>query len=81
MPEILLWPLLLNAVETKKRGVRAIDGFKKKLMIQDSEILACPEFQVKLKMGKYFMNEKILEEYSATIYEIDPFFMSITEKK
>ena len=50
-------------------------------MIQDSEILACPEFQVKLKMGKYFMNEKILEEYSATIYEIDPFFMSITEKK
>ena len=50
-------------------------------MIQDSEILGCPEFQVKLKMGKYFMNEKILEEYSATIYEIDPFFMSITEKK
>ena len=42
MPEILLWLLLLNAVETKKRGVRAIDGFKKKLMIQDSEILACP---------------------------------------
>ena len=59
---------IIKCCRDEKRGVRAIDGFKKKLMIQDSEILACPEFQVKLKMGKYFMNEKILEEYSATIY-------------
>ena len=45
------------------------------------EILKCPEFEVKSKIGKLFMNEKILEEYSDRIYEIDPFFMNITKKK
>ena len=54
---------------------------EKKLMIPDSEISACPEFEVKSKVGKLFMNEKILEECSVKTYEIDPFFMSITKKK
>ena len=27
------------------------------------------------------MNEKILEEYSVRVYEIDPFFICITQKK
>ena len=58
----------------KKRDIRAIDGFRKKLMIPDSEIPKCPEFEVKSKIGKLFMNEKILEEYSVKIYEIDPYF-------
>ena len=58
----------------KKRGIRAIDGFRKKLMIPDSEIPKCPEFEVKSKIGKLFMNEKIFEEYSVRIYEIDPYF-------
>ena len=58
----------------KKRGIRAIDGFRKKLIIPDSEILKCPEFEVKSKIGKLFMNEKILEEYYVKIYEIDPYF-------
>ena len=31
----------------KTRGIRAIDGFRKKLMILDSEIFKCPEFEVK----------------------------------
>ena len=31
----------------KKRGIRAIDGFRKKLTISDSEITKCPEFEVK----------------------------------
>ena len=57
----------------KKRGIGAIDGFRKKLMIPDSEIRACPEFEVKSKVVKLFMNEKILEEYSVKIYGIDPF--------
>ena len=34
----------------KKRGVRAIDRFRKKLMIPDSEFPECPEFEVKLKI-------------------------------
>ena len=43
-------------------------------MIPDSEIPKCPEFEVKSKIGKLCMNEKILEEYSVKIYEIDPYF-------
>ena len=58
----------------KKRGIRAINGFRKKLMIPDSEIPKCPEFEVKSKIRKLFMNEKVLEEYSVRIYKIDPYF-------
>ena len=58
----------------KKKGIRAIDGFRKRLMIPDSEIPKCPEFEVKSKIGKMFVNEKVLEEYSVRIYEIDPGF-------
>ena len=50
-------------------------------MIPDSEITECPEYEVKSKIGNIFVNEKILEEYPVKIYEIDPFFISITEKK
>ena len=45
--EMMSWLLLLNAVEKKTRGIRAIDGFIKKLVIPDSEIPKCPEFEVK----------------------------------
>ena len=38
----------------KKRGIRTIDGFRKKLMVLDSEIPVCPEFEVKSKIGKWF---------------------------
>ena len=31
----------------KTRAIRAIDGFRNKLMIPDSEIPKCPEFEVK----------------------------------
>ena len=31
----------------KTRGIRAIDGFRKKLKISESEISKCPEFEVK----------------------------------
>ena len=51
------------------------------LMNPESEFPACPEFEVKSKRGKLFMNEKIFEEYSVKIYEIDPFFMSIAKKR
>ena len=42
-------------------------------MIPESEISECPEYKVKLKIGNIFVNEKILEEYFAKIYEIDPY--------
>ena len=36
---------IIKRVEAKKkRGIRAIDGFREKLMIPDSEIPKCREF-------------------------------------
>ena len=64
----------------KTRGIRAIDGFRKKLMIPDSEIPKYLEFQIKLKIGKIFKNHNPLEEYSVRIYEIDPYFYEHYEK-
>ena len=54
---------------------------EKKLMIPDSEIPKCPEFEVKSKIGKLLMNEKFLEEYSVRIYEIDPYFYEHHKEK
>ena len=38
--------------EKKKIGKRKIDGFRKKLMIPDSETTESPEFEVKSKIRK-----------------------------
>ena len=65
----------------KTRGIRAIDGFRNKLMIPDSEIPKCPEFEAKSKIGKIFKKHNPLEEYSVKIYEIDPYFYEHYEKK
>ena len=59
----------------KKRGIRAIDGFRKQL------ISKCPEHEVKSKIGTIFVNEKMLEEYSVKNYEIDPYFSEHCRKK
>ena len=58
----------------KKRGIRAIGGFRKRLMIPDHEISVSIEHVAKSKIGTIFANEKTLEEYSVKIYEIDPYF-------
>ena len=39
------------------------------------------EHRVKSKIGTIFKKEKILEEYSVKIYEIDPYFSKNYEKK
>ena len=65
----------------KKRGVKAIDGFRKKLMIPDSETSVCPEFEVKSKIGKIFKKRNSIEKYSVRIYEIDSYFYKHYEKK
>ena len=64
-----------------ERGIRAIDGFRKIWIVPDSEISVSPEHEVKSKIGIIFMNEKILEEYSVKIYEIDPYFYEHYRKK
>ena len=82
MSEMMSWLLLLNVAGVKKRrGLRAIDGFRKKLMIQDSEIPKSSEFEVKSKIGKLFQYQNPLQEYSVRIYEIDPYFYERYEKK
>ena len=65
----------------KTRGIRAIDEFRKKLMIPDYEIPKCIEFEVKSKIGKIFKKHNPLREYFVNIYEIDPYFYEHYEKK
>ena len=50
-------------------------------MFPNFEIPKCPEFELKSKIGKLFMNEKVCEEYSVKIYEIDPYFYEHHKKK
>ena len=57
------------------------DEFRRKLFIPDHEIFESIEHKVKSKIGKIFVNEEILEEYSVKIYEIDPYFSEHYEKK
>ena len=64
----------------KTRGTRAIDGFRNKLMIPDSEISKCSEFEVKLKIRKILKNHKFIEEYSVRIHKIDPYFYKHNKK-
>ena len=45
----------------KTKGITAIDGFRNKLMIPDSEIPQYPEFEVKSKIEKIFKNHNPLE--------------------
>ena len=65
----------------KARGIRAIYGFRKKLMVLYSEIPKCPEFEIKSKIGKIFKNHNPLEEYSVKIYEMDPYLNKHSAKK
>ena len=64
----------------KTRGITAIDGFRNKLMIPDSEISKCPKFEVKSKIRKIFKSHNLLEEYSVRIYKIDLYFYEHYEK-
>ena len=41
----------------------------------------CLEHKTKSKIGKTFANEKILEEYSVKVYEIDSYFYEHYKKK
>ena len=64
----------------KTRGIRAIGGSRKKLMIPDFEIPKCLEFEVKSKIGKIFKKHNPIEEYSVQNYITDPYFYKHYEK-
>ena len=63
------------------RGERKIDGFRKKMMLPESEIPECPEHEVKSKIWNIFVSAKILEEYSVKILKTDPYFCEHYKKK
>ena len=65
----------------KKRVIRSAGEFRRKLFIPDHEIYESIEHKVKSKIGKIFVNEEILEEYSVKIYKIDSYFSENYEKK
>ena len=44
---IVMTNIIKHCRSEKKRGIRVIDGFRKKLMIPDHEITKCPEHEVK----------------------------------
>ena len=50
----IITTIIKRCTGEKTRGIRAIDGFRNKLMIPDSEIPKCPEFEVTSKIGKFF---------------------------
>ena len=80
--KMMLWLLLLNVAGVKKRrSERKIYGFRKKLMIPESEIPECPEHKVKWKIGNIFVNEKILEKYSVQIYKTHSYFFENYKEK
>ena len=78
---IIMANIIKHCRVQKKRGPRAIYGFRKNLMLADYEISVSIELVVKSKIGTIFKNEKILQEYSARIYEIDPYFYEHYKKK
>ena len=71
---------IINHCRGEKRGIRAIDGFRRQLM-PDHQIFESIEHKVKSKIGTIFVNEDILEEYSVKIYKIDPYFSEHYKKK
>ena len=65
----------------KTRGIRAIDGFRNKLMIPDSEIPKCPEFEVKSKIGKIFLRIIVsLKNILLRFMKLILIFMSMMKK-
>ena len=78
---IIMANIIKHCRGEKKRRLRAIDGFRKKLMIPDYEISESIEHVVKSKIGTIFVNQKIHEEKSVRIFEIDPYFYEHYKKK
>ena len=72
---------VIKDCRVEKRGKRKIDGFRKKLIIPESEIPECPEHKVKSKIGNIFVNKKIIEEYSVKIYKTDLYFCEHHKEK
>ena len=65
----------------KKRREKRTGEFIKKLKIPKYETSQCAEYKIRSKIGKIFVDKKILEEYSVKIYEINFYFYEHYEEK
>ena len=63
----------------EKRGIRAIDGLRKKLFIPDYEISVAMEHVVKPKIGTYLKTKKYLKNILLGFIKLIVIFMSITK--
>ena len=72
---------VIKCCRGEKWGKRKIDAFRGKLMIPDSEITECPEYEVKSKIKNIFVNKKHSKNILLTFMKLILIFMSITEKK
>ena len=76
--------VVINCFSEKKIAEKKklkLDEFKRKLMIPESEIPKYVEHMIKSKIGKIFVNERILVDYCVKIYDINPYFYEHYEKK
>ena len=64
----------------KKRGIRAIDGFRKKLFIPDYEISVSIEHVVNSKIGTIFANEDIVKSILSRFMKLILILVSIIKK-
>ena len=64
----------------KTRAIRAIDGFRHKLMISDSEIPKCPEFEVKSKKEKFLRIKIPLKSILLEFRKLILIFINIMKK-
>ena len=81
LKNIIMTNIIKHCRNDKKRGPRAIDGFRKRLKIPDYEISESIEHEIKSKIETLLVNENILEKYSVKIYEIDPYSYQHYNKK
>ena len=66
--------------DCKGEKKREAGEFRRKLFISEHEMYESIEHKVKSKIGKIFVNEEMLEEYSVKIFEIDPYFSEHDKK-
>ena len=80
MSKIMLWPVLLYVAEVEKKE-KKIDGCRRKLEVTEFDILLLSEYSIRSKIGKRFINEKVLKEFYVKVYEIDPYFYKHNKEK
>ena len=73
--------IIKNCKGENKRGVMSAEGLRRKLFIAEHEIYESIEHRLKSKIGKIFVKEEILEEYSVKFMKLILILLNIIQKK